>query len=304
MKEDILITGGSGLLALNWALAVREKFNVTLGLHDRKINLKDIRSILLDLDSKEALTQALEALQPQLVIHAAGLTSIEQCESNPTLAKYINVDLTKNLVMVCAKLNIPMVYISTDHLFSGNESLVQEDYPVSPVNVYAKTKAEAETCVLDSDAKALIIRTNFYGWGTSYRESFSDMVINHLRAGKKIILFKDIYYTPMLVEPFVYTVHELAHKKAKGIFNVVGDDRISKYDFGLRLAKEFNLDNGLIDAGKIIDKPSLVARPNDMSLSNKKVSNYLGRKMGGLDEHILKLKTQEVNGLAKELQAL
>ena len=304
MKEDILITGGSGLLALNWALAVREKFNVTLGLHDRKINLKDIRSILLDLDSKEALTQALEALQPQLVIHAAGLTSIEHCESNPTLAKYINVDLTKNLVMVCAKLNIPMVYISTDHLFSGNESLVQEDYPVSPVNVYAKTKAEAETCVLDSDAKALIIRTNFYGWGTSYRESFSDMVINHLRAGKKISLFKDIYYTPMLVEPFVYTVHELAHKKAKGIFNVVGDDRISKYDFGLRLAKEFNLDNGLIDAGKIIDKPSLVNRPHDMSLSNQKVSNFLARKMGGLDEHILKLKAQEVYGLAKELQVL
>ncbi len=54
MKENILITGGSGLLALNWALNVREKFNVTLGLHDRKINLKDTRSILLDLDSKEA----------------------------------------------------------------------------------------------------------------------------------------------------------------------------------------------------------------------------------------------------------
>ena len=304
MKENILITGGSGLLALNWATTMREKFNVTLGLHDRKINLKDTRSILLDLDSKEALTQTLEALQPQLVIHAAGLTSIEQCESNPTLAKYINVDLTKNLVMVCAKLNIPMVYISTDHLFSGNEPLVQEDYPVSPVNVYAKTKAEAETCVLDSDAKALIIRTNFYGWGTSYRHSFSDVAINHLRAGKKISLFKDIYFTPMLVEPFVYTVHELVHKKAKGIFNVVGDDRISKYDFGLRLAKEFNLDNGLIDEGKIIDKPSLVNRPHDMSLSNQKVSIYLGRKMGGLDQHILKLKAQETSGIAKELQAL
>ena len=197
-----------------------------------------------------------------------------------------------------------MIYISTDHLFSGNESLVQEDYPVSPANVYAKTKAEAETCVLDSDAEALIIRTNFYGWCTSYRQSFSGMVINHLRAGKKISLFKDIYYTPMLIEPLVNSVHELVHKKAKGIFNVVGDDRISKYDFGLRLAKAFNLDNGLIDEGKIIDKPSLVNRPHDMSLSNKKVSNYLGRKMGGLDEQILKLKAQEVNGLAKELQAL
>ncbi len=304
MKEDILITGGSGLLALNWALTIREKFNVTLGLHDRNINLKGTRSILLNLDSKDALIKALEALEPQFVIHAAGLTSVEQCEANPTLAKYINVDLTKNLATVCAKLNIPLIYISTDHLFSGNESLVNEDHPVSPLNVYAKTKAEAEARVLDSDVETLIIRTNFYGWGTSYRHSFSDMVINHLRVGKKISLFKDIYYTPMLIEPLVNSVHELAQKKAQGIFNVVGDDRISKYDFGLKLAREFNLDNDLINVGKIIDKSSLVARPHDMSLSNQKISNYLGRKMGGLDEHILKLKAQEVNGLAKELQAL
>ena len=304
MKEDILITGGSGLLALNWALTIREKFNVTLGLHNRNINLKDTRSILLDLDSKEALTEALEALQPQLVIHAAGFTSIEQCEANPTLAKYINVDLTKNLVMVCAKLNIPMVYISTDHLFSGNESLVDEEFPVSPINVYAKTKVEAESYIQNTYPEALIIRTNFYAWGTSYRHSFSDMVINNLRAGKKISLFKDIYYTPILIDPLVHNVHELVQKGAKGIFNMVGDDRISKYDFGLKLAREFNLDNSLIKDGKIIDKPSLVNRPDDMSLSNKKVSNYLGKKMGGLDQHILKLKAQEANGLAQELQAL
>ncbi len=304
MKENILITGGSGLLALNWAATMRKKFNITLGLHDRKVNLKDTKSILLDLDSKEVLTKAFEELQPQLVIHAAGITNVEVCESNPALAKYINVDLTKNLVMVCAKLNIPMVYISTDHLFSGNESLIDEDFPASPINVYAKTKAEAEAYVQHTYPEALIIRTNFYAWGTSYRNSFSDMVINNLRAGKKISLFKDIYYTPMLVEPLVHRVHELVQKKAKGIFNVVGDDRISKYDFGLKLAREFNLNNDLIDEGKIIDKPYLVNRPHDMSLSNEKVTNFLGRKMGGLDQHILKLKAQEVSGITKELQAL
>ena len=304
MKEDILITGGSGLLALNWAVAVRKKFNVTLGLHDRKINLKDTRSVLLDLDSKEALTKTLEALEPQLVIHAAGLTSIEQCQTNPTLAKYINVDLTKNLVMVCAKLNIPMVYISTDHLFSGNESLVYEGYPVSPVNVYAKTKAEAETYVLDSDAETLIIRTNFYGWGTSYRTSFSDTIINHLRAGKKISLFKDIYYTPMLVEPLVYIVHELAHKKARGIFNVVSDDRISKYDFGFLVAKRFDLDTNLIEKVSINDEPNLVIRPRDMSLSNEKASQFLCQKIGDVFEHLKKLKKQEDDRISQELQTL
>ena len=304
MKENILITGGSGLLALNWALAVREKFNVTLGVHDRKVSLKDTKSILLDLDSKEALTKVFEEVQPQLVIHAAGLTNVEACEANPTLAKYINVDLTKNLVMVCAKLNIPMVYISTDHLFLGNESLIDEDFPASPTNVYAKTKVEAEFCVQNAYPEALIIRTNFYAWGTSYRQSFSDMVINNLRAGKSVSLFKDIYYTPTLAEPLVNAVHELVQKKAQGIFNVVGDDRVSKYDFGLKLAKEFNLDKDLIGKGKISDRLSLVSRPHDMSLSNQKVTNFLRRTMGGLDEHILKLKAQEVNGLAKELQAL
>jgi dTDP-4-dehydrorhamnose reductase len=304
MKEIILITGGSGLLALNWAATVRKKFNITLGLHDRMVNLKDTKSILLDLDSKEALTKVFDELQPQLVIHAAGLTNVEACEANPTLAKYINVDLTKNLAMVCAKLNITMVYISTDHLFSGNESLIDEDFPVSPLNVYAKTKVEAEACVQNAYPEALIIRTNFYAWGTSYRQSFSDVIINNLRAGKRVSLFKDIYYTPMLVEPLVDAVHELVQKKAQGIFNVVGDDSISKYDFGLKIAKEFNLDNSLIEDGKIIDKPSLVNRPHDMSLSNQKVSNFLGRKMGGLDAHISKLKVQEVNGLVKELQSL
>ena len=303
MKEDILITGGSGLLALNWALTIREKFNVTLGLHDRNINLKGTRSILLNLDSKDALIQALEALEPQFVIHAAGLTSVEQCEANPTLAKYINVDLTKNLATVCAKLNIPMIYISTDHLFLGNESLVNEDHPISPVNVYAKTKAEAEACVL-VDAETLIIRTNFYGWGTSYRHSFSDMIINSLRAHKKIILFKDIYYTPLLVETLVNIVHELDQRKFTGIFNVVGDDRISKYDFGLNLAKVFNLDSGLIDPGKISDCPSLVQRPHDISLSNQKVSECLNKKIGGLDQHFLILKVQEEKGLKGELTAL
>ncbi len=58
MKENILITGGSGLLALNWAATMREKLNITLGLHDRKVNLKDTKNVLLDLDSKEVLTKA------------------------------------------------------------------------------------------------------------------------------------------------------------------------------------------------------------------------------------------------------
>jgi dTDP-4-dehydrorhamnose reductase len=304
MKENILITGGSGLLALNWAITIRNNYNVILGLHNRKIKLKNTQSFFLDLESEDSIIAILKKIKPNIVIHSAGLTNIELCQSQPELAKSININLSNNLSKVCHKLNIPMVYISTDHLFLGDKPKVDEKCTISPVNTYAETKASAEISVIRNHPESLIIRTNFYGWGTSYRKSFSDMVIDNLRNKIKIILFKDIFHTPILIEHLVITVHELIKKKATGIFNVVGDERISKYEFGLMLAKEFNLDRNLIKAGKISDSKLLVLRPHDISLSNKKVSDFLGKQIGGIYEHITKLKSQEMNGQAKELKAL
>jgi dTDP-4-dehydrorhamnose reductase len=304
MKPGILITGGSGLLALNWAVTVREVFDTYLTLHDRQVILDGVNCFRLDLDSPEFLERSLERLQPSLLVHAAGLTSVEFCEANPDLAKHVNVTLAKNVAKTCAKLDIPIVYISTDHLFQGHHAFVDENCLVAPVNMYGKTKAEAEVKVLDVNPDALVVRTNFYGWGTSYKLSFSDRVINALRSGKKISLFDDVFYTPLLIETLVNKTHDLVNNQASGIFNVVGDDRISKYDFGLKLAEEFNLDANLIVLGKLAEQTSLVRRPHDMSLSNRKASEFLGTVFGGIESQILRLKQLETVGLAQELQKL
>ncbi len=304
MNPQILITGGSGLLALNWALAVRDRFSVNLGLHQRNAFLARTQTRKLDLESVGHLIHAFEALQPQLVIHTAGLTSVEKCEAEPGLAHHVNVDLASNVAEACAKLGLPLVHISTDHLFSGKTSLVAETYPVAPINVYGQTKAEAESRVLDAHPLALVIRTNFYGWGTRYRQSFSDLIIEALRAGKELTLFEDVFYTPILTEPVALAVHDLIDHKASGIFNVVGDDRISKYEFGLKLAHEFKFDAKLIRPSCIKDKLSLVQRPHDMSLSNQKTCKLLGRKLGGVGEHIARLHQQELSGHAQEIRQL
>ena len=304
MNKKILIIGGTGLLALNWALTVRNQFEIILALHDREISLNGTRSIKVDTSSYERISEALDQIRPDIVINTAGLTSVELCEKFPQRATEINTTLAINLAKSCLTRQIKFIHISTDHLFSGESSLVAEIEPPKPKNVYGITKANAELGIVNVNSEALIIRTNFYAWGPGYRASFSDTIINSLRSGRTLNLFTDVFYTPILAKTLIDIVHQLMERNASGIFNVVSDQRISKYDFGLKLAKEFNLDNDLINEGKIIDKPSLVNRPHDMSLSNQKVSNYLGRKMGGLDEHILKLKTQEVNGLAQELQAL
>jgi len=300
----MLFTGGSGLLAVNWAQAMRDSCALTLGLHNRKISLSQTLAKKIDLESVDKLTRILEELNCKVVVNAAGLASVEQCESDPALAHHVNVTLASNVAKACANLGLQLVHISTDHLFSGQEPMVTEDHPIAPVNVYGKTKAEAEHRVSEINPGALVIRTNFYGWGTSYRQSFSDMVIKRLRSHQEITLFQDVSYTPVLIDNVAKVVHDLIDLKVSGTFHVVGDDRISKYEFGLRIAKKFGLDSSKIVPGFLANQPRLTQRPFDMSLSNSKVRNLLGRPVGSIQEQITTLHQQEYNGLAQELQKL
>jgi dTDP-4-dehydrorhamnose reductase len=304
MTAKIFITGGSGLLALNWALAIRESHTVTLGLHERIVALAGVQTQIVDLESVEDLVQTFDEAQISMVVHAAGFTSVEKCEAKPELARHINVDLAGNVAKACAKLGLPLIHISTDHLFSGEMPILAESSPVTPVNVYGRTKAEAELHVLKAHPLALLIRTNFYGWGTSYRRSFSDVIIEELRSGKDLNLFADVFYTPILVGKVVIAAHDLIDTKATGIVNIVGDERISKYEFGIRIAEEFSLDAGLIKPGLLADQVALVQRPYDMSLSNQKVSKLLNRKLGGVSEHLSGLHKQEQNGFSQEMRSL
>jgi dTDP-4-dehydrorhamnose reductase len=304
MKPKTLITGGSGLLALNWACALRDRQHIILGLHNRQVSLDGALAVQINLDSLNDLIKQIEVIQPEFVIHAAGLTSIEDCESNPTLARELNVTLAINMAKVCAMYKIPLVHISTDHLFPGIDALADEDFPTSPVNIYGRTKDEAELRVLEENLDALVIRTNFYGWGTSYRQSLSDFIIHSLRTGQKLELFDDVFYTPILAETLAHATHDLMALSAKGVFNIVGSQRLSKFDFGLRLAKEFGLDEGLIKATQITKQQSLVKRPLDMSLSNKKAVSFLGRDFGVTNDDLARLRQQEENGIKMELEKI
>jgi dTDP-4-dehydrorhamnose reductase len=303
-KPSILLTGGSGLLAVNWFYFKRNDYNIYLGLNERQIQPIGGNVISLNYTSEKSLLLQLESIAPRFVIHTAGLTNVEKCEDNPELAFLINVRLSTLIAKVTKKLDIPLVHISTDHLFSGKSSLVQEDEPINAINEYGRTKALAESTVVEINPNALIIRTNFYGWGTSYRKSFSDQIIQSLRNNQTLHLFDDVHYTPIFVDNLIQTVHDLLYKKAKGIFHVVSDDRISKYDFGILIAEKFGLDKSLILKSSLQSQDKLVKRPLDMSLSNQKVRKLLGRKLGTVKEQIAQLYQQEVEGKIQEIQLL
>jgi dTDP-4-dehydrorhamnose reductase len=187
-REKVLITGGSGLFAVNCAAALSERTDVVLGFHKKKIELTGINGVSIDLESLDNLRNSISKIKPTLIIHTVALTSVETCEANPFLAEYVNINLAANVALVTKENSIRFVFISTDQLFDGQKPIYSELDGANPINVYGRTKAKAEKEVLSVNENTLVIRTNFFGWGTSYRSSFSDLIISSLRNNKPVFL--------------------------------------------------------------------------------------------------------------------
>lgn len=297
----LLITGGSGLLALNWACAMRDQWNVVLGTHRHRVSLRGATALPLDLGDAETLARQLGVLNPDLVVHAAGLTSVDKCEENPALARHANAELARNVAEATASRNIRLVHISTDHLFAGTRSGYREDDTPEPLNEYARSKLLAEEWVRQADPRALIIRTNFFGWGHALRQSISDWIIYSLRAGKTITMFDDVYFTPIIADELAKAAHRLVELSAGGIYNLASEERVSKYDFAARLARAFDLPSKMIRQGKIQDAGLVAKRPLDMSLGSVKAREMLCTGLGRLDDYFISLRRQEDEGRRKEL---
>ncbi|MBX3675663.1 MAG: SDR family oxidoreductase [Rhodocyclaceae bacterium] len=301
MARRLLITGGSGLLALNWACAMRENWDVVLGTHRHRVSLRGATVLPLNLGDADCLSRQLAELSPDLVVHAAGLTSVDACEADPALARHVNAELARNVAAAAAGRNIRLVHISTDHLFAGTRSGYREDDAPEPLNEYARSKLLAEEWVQQAHPQPLILRTNFFGWGHAYRQSFSDWVIQALRAGQPVTMFDDVHFTPILADALARAAHRLVALSAGGTFNVPGDERVSKYEFAVRLAHTFSYDPSLVRRGKLKDANLAAKRPTDMSLDNAKARALLKGGLGRLDDFFLSLHGQQESGRRDEL---
>lgn len=288
-------------MAIGWACAVRASHQVVLGTHQRQVRLAGVVAEPVGMESKWDFTSVLRRHRPDIVVHTASLTNVDECERDPERARHVNASLAENVAKATNSEGVRLIHISTDHLFAGDQAHRTEEDPPQPLNVYARTKLEAEQCVQQTCPDALIVRTNFFGWGPRTRRSFSDWILDNLRAGQKITLFEDVFFTPILIDALARTAHELLEQGVNGIVNVVGDDRVSKYEFGLRLARRFSLDTGRLRRGSIHAVKLAATRPADMSLDNGQARVQLGRRLGGVDDYLNALWQQEADGLAREI---
>lgn len=273
--NKILVTGASGLFGLNFIhhLIKAQIFDVHALLHSRPLSVDNVKTYFIE---DEGISSIMYSIKPDIVVHAAGLTNVEKCESDKDLAIKSNVEFSSQLAELCSEINSKILYISTDHLWSDQTQMKDEIVPLKPMNNYGLTKGYGEKAIEEACKQHFILRTNFFGWGPKYRQSFSDYIINSLKSRNRIKLYKDVFYTPIEISLLSELILRLLSSEAYGIYNASGSSRISKFDFGKLLASAFKLPKQLIEPVMYNDMNYEVPRPLEMSLSNKKICEVVG----------------------------
>lgn len=269
----ILVLGGSGLLGVNFCIKNRYKYKIFSWNHTRKIKLNGISYNNQKLN-KINFQNFIIKKKIDIVCNFAGLTSIEKCQKNKKMAQKLNFKLIKELYEVINKNKLLLVHISTDHIFKSERLRHQEASELKAWNYYALTKIEAEKFIKKKIARYIIIRTNFFGWGTQYRKSITDKIIEKLRKKEEIKIWKNVFFTPVYVGYLSDLIIKLIQKKFEGVINIGSDNKISKFNFAIKIAKQFNFKKYKIKPTMYNDK-YFIKRPKNMCLSNDKIKKVL-----------------------------
>lgn len=255
----ILITGANGLLG-----------------HELSSLLKDHTLILLshsqlDISDSESVNKQIDSSSPDIIINSVAYTQVDACETNYDLAFQSNAIGPKNLAIKCKQLGIPLIHISTDYVFEGNEKknspLVEND-KLGPKTVYGKTKLEGEKMVQENCEKYFILRTAWlYGEG----KNFVKTMLSLSKKNKELKVVNDQIGSPTYAKDLAKAIKEIIEKKSDkyGIYHVTNKGEVSWYEFAKKI---FEIKNIEIKVNPCTSEefPRPAPRPHYSVLSNQK----------------------------------
>ncbi len=271
----ILVTGASGLLGLNLSLEMSGTHAI-VGIDRNKLTHPPFELIHADLLHAGTCSRLLDRVRPEAVIHTAALADVDACEASPEQARRLNADLPGELAAACTKRSIPLVHISTDAVFDGaKDGAYSETDPPNPLSLYARTKLDGERAVAAVAPHAIIARVNFFGWSLSGKRSLPEYFFNHLSAGKPCDGFTDVWFCPLFVGDLARILIRMLEAELGGLYHVVGSAALTKYDFGLHIARQFGFDENLIRPISVEQSGLAARRSHNLRLSVHKLSTAL-----------------------------
>lgn len=252
-KPKVLVTGSNGLLGqkLVQQLVDLGEFEViATGRGKCRIENTGFQYVELNIEDEKQVDEVIGLISPDILIHGAAMTHVDECELNQEACFKANVVATQNLISASEKSDSLFVFVSTDFIFSGldGKDPYLEDSTPHPVNYYGETKLEAENLVKESALKWAIVRTGLV-YGVAQDLTRSNIILwvkSSLEQGKEIQVVDDQVRTPTLAEDLAAGCVLIAQKKATGVFNISGGELLTPFQMAIQTADYFGLDKSLI----------------------------------------------------------
>lgn len=145
----VLVTGAKGQLGYDVMNELAKRGYEGIGVDVQEMDITDA----------QAVDRVITESGADKVIHCAAYTAVDAAEDNVDLCRRVNAQGTENIAKVCKKLDIPMLYLSTDYVFDGEGTRPWEpDDKRDPLNVYGQTKYEGELAIEENLDKYFIVR--------------------------------------------------------------------------------------------------------------------------------------------------
>ncbi|RYZ31154.1 MAG: NAD-dependent epimerase/dehydratase family protein [Chitinophagaceae bacterium] len=235
-SAPLLIIGKNGTLGRAFAKCCE----------DRAIAYKLLSRQDCDICNEESIQAAIDEFRPWAIVNTAGYVRVDDAEREFDKCFYDNTKGAENLAIVTAKQGIRFITFSSDLVFDGKKTApyVETD-ETSPLNIYGRTKAQAEAAVLKANPNALIIRTSaFFGPWDEY--NFAHYVRRSLLNEETISVANDVVISPTYVPDLVHTSLDLLIDEESGIWHLANQGELTWGDFAYEIADRFGLNRKYI----------------------------------------------------------
>lgn len=261
VNELILVTGSNGQLGTELVHLLEEQHQDFIGTTSEDLDITDRAKVL----------SYIADLRPDIIIHCAAYTAVDQAEDHYELNYKVNVDGTQNVADAVRNIDGTMIYISTDYVFDGtNQSFYQVDDNPNPINAYGRAKRFGEEIVLSTVPKSYVVRTSwvFGKYGNNFVYTMRRLAESH----KELTVVGDQIGRPTWTRTLAeFTLFLKKNNQAYGIYHLSNEGICSWYEF----AKEILKDNENVEVLNISSEefPQKAHRPQysvlDLSKTEK-----------------------------------
>ena len=297
MNKRVMVTGINGLLGQNIVQEFSRDHDIygvdlTPGIFGASNN---IHVKQLDLNDTKVLEEHIRQVRPDSIIHTAAYTNVDRAEEDQDIAFSLNGQVPASIARMCMDIDIPLVHISTDYVFSGDSGPYRETDACDARGKYSLSKLAGEKAVLESGAEVAVIRPNvMYGHGENLRSSFDDWLLTELRNERSVRIVDDQYNNPTYARRLAFVIRMVIEQKAWDIWHFGSKEIVSRYTFALKIADTFGLSSALINAISTVDLNQKAPRPLRSGLICEKLKKELNFPIMSIDAELALLK-EEMN---------